>query len=49
MALRNDFGFAYEYTYQDHEYIIRTMNTKHAQHTLSRTQHISCLGNANQL
>ena len=20
---------AYEYTYQDHEYIIRTMNTKH--------------------
>ena len=23
-------GFAYEYTYQDHEYIIRTMNTKHA-------------------
>ena len=22
-------GFAYEYTYQDHEYIIRTMNTKH--------------------
>jgi len=24
-------GFPYEYTYQDHEYIIRTMNTKHAQ------------------
>ena len=23
-------GFAYEYTYQGHEYIIRTMNTKHA-------------------
>ena len=22
---------AYEYTYQDHEYIIRTMNTKHEQ------------------
>jgi len=22
-------GFTYEYTYQDHEYIIRTMNTKH--------------------
>jgi len=22
-------GFAYEYTYQGHEYIIRTMNTKH--------------------
>jgi len=25
------FGYAYEYTYQDHEYIIRTMNTEHAQ------------------
>ena len=24
-------GFAYEYTYQDREYIIRTMNTKRAQ------------------
>jgi len=24
-------GFAYEYTYQEHENIIRTMNTKHAQ------------------
>ena len=23
-------GFAYEYTYQGHEYIIGTMNTKHA-------------------
>jgi len=23
-------GFAYEYTYQDCEYIIRTINTKHA-------------------
>jgi len=22
---------AYEYTYQDHDYIIRTMNTKHEQ------------------
>ena len=22
-------GFAYEYTFQDHEYIIRTVNTKH--------------------
>ena len=22
---------SYEYTYQDHEYIIRTMNTKHEQ------------------
>jgi len=27
---KNDYGFAYEYTYQGHEYIIRTMNTKHA-------------------
>jgi len=25
------FVYAYEYTYQDHEYIIRTMNTEHAQ------------------
>ena len=24
-------GFGYEYTYQDHEYLIRTMNNKHAQ------------------
>ena len=24
-------GFAYEYTYQDHDYIFRTMNTKNAQ------------------
>ena len=24
-------GYAYEYTYQDCEYIIRTMNTKYAQ------------------
>ena len=23
------YGFAYEYTYQDDEYIIRTVNTKH--------------------
>ena len=23
-------GFTYEYTYQDSEYIIRTMNTMHA-------------------
>ena len=30
---RNDYGFcvAYEYTYQDHEYIIRTVNTEHDQ------------------
>jgi len=30
---RNDYGFvyAYEYTYQDYEYVIRTMNTEHAQ------------------
>ena len=26
-------GFTYEYTYQDHEYIVRIMNTKHAQCT----------------
>jgi len=26
-------GFAYEYTYQDQEYIIRTMNIKHVQCT----------------
>jgi len=26
-------AFAYEYTYQDREYIIRTMNTKHSQCT----------------
>ena len=26
-------GSTYEYTYQDSEYIIRTMNTKHAQCT----------------
>jgi len=25
------FAYAYEYTYQDSEYIIRTMNTEHAQ------------------
>ena len=25
------FAYAYEYTYQDCEYIIRTMNTEHAQ------------------
>ena len=30
MALRNDYGF-HEYTYQDHEYIVRTMITNHAQ------------------
>jgi len=24
-------SFTYEYSYQDHEYIIRTMNTMHAQ------------------
>ena len=30
---RNDYGFciAYEYTYQDREYIIRTMNTEQVQ------------------
>ena len=28
------FVYAYEYTYQDHEYVIRTMNTEHAQGTL---------------
>jgi len=27
-------GFAYEYTYQMCEYIIRTMNTEHVQRTL---------------
>ena len=26
----NDNGFTYEYTYQNREYIIRTLNTKHA-------------------
>jgi len=25
------FAYAYEYTYQDREYIIRTRNTEHAQ------------------
>ena len=25
------FAYAYEYTYQDREYIIRNMNTEHAQ------------------
>ena len=30
MGLRNDYGFAYEYIYHDREYIIRTMNSKHA-------------------
>ena len=37
LTARNAYGapkvimvFAYEYTYHDHEYIIRTMNTKHA-------------------
>jgi len=29
MAVQSDYGFAYEYTYHDHDYIIRTMNTKH--------------------
>ena len=29
MVLRIDYGFAYEYAYQAHEYIIRIMNTKH--------------------
>ena len=27
-------GFAYEYTYQDYEYIIRTMNTSASNQTL---------------
>ena len=27
MELRYDYSFAYEYTYQDHKYIARTMNT----------------------
>ena len=29
----NDYGFTYEYTYHDCEYIVRTMNTKNAQCT----------------
>jgi len=29
-ASKSDYGFAYECTYQDHEYIIMTRNTKHA-------------------
>jgi len=34
LEAKNDHGFTYEYTYQDCEYIIRTMNTIHAQCTV---------------
>jgi len=31
MLSENEYGFTYEYTYQNREYIIRTMNVMHAQ------------------